>query len=186
MKKYLKGIGFYLLLFLVILMVFFMTRVTPKQDKDVYSELVRDIQNHEVSEISIADDVATVKMKNSDSIIKVEVPGYETLRSDVGDEMEKQIKDGSLKVETPLPSSIPWWVTWLPTLGMVLLFAVFWFMFMQQSGSGGRGMMNFGKSTWRQWTIYVKVSIYVVMRKKIQNKSTKKNLSVCLLKCWIL
>ncbi len=90
-KKYLKGIGFYLLLFLVILMVFFMTRVTPKQDKDVYSELVRDIQNHEVSEISIADDVATVKMKNSDSIIKVEVPGYETLRSDVGDEMEKQI-----------------------------------------------------------------------------------------------
>ena len=145
-KKYLKGIGFYLLLFLVILMVFFMTRVTPKQDKDVYSELVRDIQNHEVSEISIADDVATVKMKNSDSIIKVEVPGYETLRSDVGDEMEKQIKDGSLKVETPLPSSIPWWVTWLPTLGMVLLFAVFWFMFMQQSGSGGRGMMNFGKS----------------------------------------
>ena len=64
-KKYLKGIGFYLLLFLVILMVFFMTRVTPKQDKDVYSELVRDIQNHEVSEISIADDVATVKMKNS-------------------------------------------------------------------------------------------------------------------------
>lgn len=80
-KKYLKGIGFYLLLFLVILMVFFMTRVTPKQDKDVYSELVRDIQNHEVSEISIADDVATVKMKNSDSIIKVEVPGYETLRA---------------------------------------------------------------------------------------------------------
>ena len=133
MKKYLKGIGFYLLLFLVILMVFFMTRVTPKQDKDVYSELVRDIQNHEVSEISIADDVATVKMKNSDSIIKVEVPGYETLRSDVGDEMEKQIKDGSLKVETPLPSSIPWWVTWLPTLGMVLLFAVFWFMFMPVS-----------------------------------------------------
>ena len=40
-----------------------------------------------------------------------------------------------------------------------------------------------GKSTWLQWIIYVKVSIYVVMRKKIQNKSTKKNLSVCLLKC---
>ena len=41
---------------------------------------------------------------------------------------------------------MPWWVTLLPTLGMILLFAVFWFMFMQQSGSGGRGMMNFGKS----------------------------------------
>ena len=146
MKKYLKGISFYLLLFLVILMVFFMTRVTPTQEEGVYSDLVRSIQNHEVSEISIVDDVATVRYKNSDSIETVEVPSYETLRSDVGEEMESQIKDGSLRIETPLPYSPPWWLTLLPTLGLVVLCAVFWFMFMQQSGSGGRGMMNFGKS----------------------------------------
>lgn len=146
MKRYFKGIGFYMILLVVIMMVFFMTKVTPNQDKEVYSELVRNIQNHEVSEITIVDDIATVKLKNSDSQIKVEIPGYETLRADVGEEMEKQIKDGSLKVETPLPSSPPWWLTLLPTLGLILLFAVFWFVFMQQSGGGGRGMMNFGKS----------------------------------------
>lgn len=146
MKKYLKGIGFYLLLFLVIVMVFYMTRVTPQTETGVYSDLVRSIQNHEVSEISIVDSIATVKYKNSDSEATVEVPGYGTLRADVGEEMEAQIKDGSLKVETPLPYSPPWWLTLLPTLGLVILFAVFWFMFMQQSGGGGRGMMNFGKS----------------------------------------
>ena len=107
---------------------------------------MRSIQNHEVSEISIVDSIATVKYKNSDSEATVEVPGYGTLRADVGEEMEAQIKDGSLKVETPLPYSPPWWLTLLPTLGLVILFAVFWFMFMQQSGGGGRGMMNFGKS----------------------------------------
>lgn len=108
MKKHFKGFGFYLLLFLVIIMVFMMTRITPQQEKGVYSDLVIKIQNHEVSEISIVDNIATVKYKNSDAKSAVEVPGYQTLRADVGDEMEKQIKDGSLKVETPLPYSPPW------------------------------------------------------------------------------
>lgn len=145
-KKYLKGFSFYLALVIVIFMVFFMTRITPQQEQGVYSDLVIKIQNHEVSEISIVDDTAKVKYKNSDAVTTVEIPNYQTLRADVGEEMEKQIKDGSLKVETPIPASPPWWISLLPTLGLVILFAVFWFVFMQQSGSGGRGMMNFGKS----------------------------------------
>lgn len=145
MKKHFKGLGFYLLLILIIFAVFMMTRVTPQQEQGVYSDLVIKIQNHEVSEISIEENTATVKYKNSDSKSTIEVPSYNTLRADVGEEMEKQIKDGSLKVETPIPWN-PWWITFLPGLGLLILFAVFWFMFMQQSGSGGRGMMNFGKS----------------------------------------
>lgn len=146
MKKHFKGLGFYLLLVLVIFLVFMMTRVTPQQEPGVYSDLVAKIQNHEVSEISIVDSIATVKYKNSDAKTTVEVPNYQTLRADVGEEMEKQIKDGSLRVETPQPWTPPWWMSILPGLGLLILFAVFWFMFMQQSGSGGRGMMNFGKS----------------------------------------
>lgn len=145
MRKHFKGLGFYLLLILIIFVVFMMTRVTPQQEQGVYSDLVIKIQNHEVSEISIEENTATVKYKNSDSKSIIEVPSYNTLRADVGEEMEKQIKDGSLKVETPIPWN-PWWITFLPGLGLLILFAVFWFMFMQQSGSGGRGMMNFGKS----------------------------------------
>ena len=146
MKKYLKNIGFYLILFIVIILVFTMTRVSPERENGIYSDLVRSIQNHEVSEISIVSDIATVKYKNSDSEQQVEIPGYSVLRSDVGDELDEQIRDGSLKVETPIPSEPPWWLTLLPTLGILVLFGVFWFMFMQQSGGGGRGMMNFGKS----------------------------------------
>ena len=146
MRKYLKGIGFYLVLAVIIVLLFAMIQVSPNQEDGIYSDLVRSIQNHEVSEISIVNDVATVKYKNSDSKQSVEIPGYAILRADAGDEMEAQIKDGSLKVETPLPWNPPWWMTLLPTLGILILFGVFWFMFMQQSGGGGRGMMNFGKS----------------------------------------
>ena len=104
MKKYFKGLGFYVVLTAIILLVFAMTRVTPEQENGIYSDLVRSIQNHEVSEISIVSDIATVKYKNSDSEQQVEVPGYAVLRADVGDEMEAQIKDGSLKIETPIPA----------------------------------------------------------------------------------
>lgn len=147
-KKFFRNFGFYIVLSIVIFMVFFLTRVTPQQDTNVYSDLVMKIQNHEVSEISITENTATVKYKNSDSISTVEIPSYVTLRADVGEEMETQIKDGSLKVETPIPASIPWWISMLPTLGLFILFAVFWFIFMQQQsgGGGGRGMMSFGKS----------------------------------------
>ena len=149
MKKYLKGIGFYVLLFLIILMIFVMTSMPAKQSKEVYSDLVIKIQNHEVTELQVVDDVATAKLKDN-STISVEVPSYETLKEDVGDTLQQQLKDGSLKVETPLPYSPPWWLTLLPTLGLIVIFVVFWIFFMQQAGggggSGGRGVMNFGKS----------------------------------------
>ncbi len=62
--------------------------------------------------------------------------------------MQEQINAGTLKVDTPLPYSPPWWLTLLPSLGLLVIFVVFWFMFMQQAGGGGngRGVMSFGKS----------------------------------------
>ena len=65
------------------------------------------------------------------------MPSYETLKDDVGSTMDDQIRDGSLKVETPLPYSPPWWLTLLPSVGLVILLLVFWFVFMQQAGGGG-------------------------------------------------
>ena len=152
MKKYMRGIGFYVLLLLVIILVFSMTYGGQKQDKEIYSDLVVKIQNEEVSELSIVDNVATAKL-NDGTQISVEVPSYAVLKSDVGEDasgndiLSKQIADGKLKVETPLPYSPPWWLTLLPTLGLLIIFVVFWFYMMNQSSGGnGRGMMNFGKS----------------------------------------
>ena len=146
MKRYLKGIGFYVILFLVITMIFGLTSLPGEQDKEIYSDLIRKIQQEQVTELSVVDGVAEAKLKDG-SEISVEVPGYIVLKNDAGEAMQKQIDEGTLKVETPLPYSPPWWLTFLPTLGFIIILGVFWFMFMQQSGGGGgRGVMNFGKS----------------------------------------
>ena len=147
MKRYLKGIGFYVILFFIIVMIFWMTSMPGKTSKEIYSDLVLKIQQEQVTELSVVDNIATAVLKDG-STIDVEIPGYNTLKSDVGDKMQEQINAGSLKVDTPLPYSPPWWLTLLPSLGLLVIFVVFWFMFMQQAGGGGsgRGVMSFGKS----------------------------------------
>lgn len=145
MKRYLRGIGFYLLMFVVIMTIYSLTSMPKQQDKYVYSDLILKIQQGEVSELSVVDDVATATLKDG-KIMEIEVPSYWVLKEDAGAVMQDQISEGKLKVDTPLPYSPPWWLTLLPTLGLVVIFLVFWFMFMQQAGGGGRGMANFGKS----------------------------------------
>ncbi len=148
MKRYIKGVGFYVLLFFVIVMIFWMTSMPGQQTKEIYSDLILKIQQEEVTELSVVDNIATAKLEDG-TVISVEVPGYNTLKNDAGEKMQKQIDAGTLRVETPLPYSPPWWLTLLPTLGLLVIFVIFWFMFMQQaggSGGGGRGVMNFGKS----------------------------------------
>ena len=148
MKKSLKGIAFYLLLFAVIVAIFSFTSAPKQKDKDIYSDLILKIQKGDVSELSVVDDVATATLKDGTKM-EVEVPGYWILKEDAGSAMQDQINEGKLKVETPLPYSPPWWLTLLPTLGLFIILAVFWFVFMQQAGGGGgggRNMMSFGKS----------------------------------------
>ncbi len=152
MKGYMKGIGFYVVLFLVIITIFMMTSMPGTESKQIYSDLVQKIQQGQVQELSVVDNIATAKLQDG-STINVEVPGYGTLKNDVGDTMQEQIANGTLKVETPLPYSPPWWLSLLPTLGLFIILIVFWFVMMQQAGGGGgRGMMNFGKSRARVTT----------------------------------
>lgn len=146
MKRYFKSIGFYLLLFAIIVGIFSFVSPPKMVDEHIYSDLVLKIQQGEVSELSVVDDIA-VAILNDGTVLEVEVPGYWILREDAGTAMQDQISEGKLKVDTPLPYSPPWWLTILPTLGLSIIFIVFWLAFMRQSGGGGsRGMMNFGKS----------------------------------------
>lgn len=147
MKRYLKGIVFYLLLFGIIIAVFSMTSTPEKQDNTIYSDLVLKIQQGEVTELSVTDNTAIAVLKDGKKI-EVEIPGYYILKEDAGTAMQNQISEGNLKVDTPLPYSPPWWMTFLPTIGLLAVFIIFWFIFMKQAGGGNSpgGMMSFGKN----------------------------------------
>jgi cell division protease FtsH len=54
----------------------------------------------------------------------------------------KQIKSYGAEAEP----TTPWFIDMLPTIFLILIFVVFWFVFMQQSQGGGSRVMSFGKS----------------------------------------
>ena len=146
MKKGLRGLGFYIILFLAILTIFIITSLPETQTRVVYSDLISMIEKGAVTEIQIVDTTALVTLTDNTKI-EVSTPGYYALYESVGEEIERQVAAGTLKVDTPEPKTMPWWLSMLPSLGLIIIMIVFWISFMQQSQGGGRGgVMSFGKS----------------------------------------
>ncbi|MBE7040907.1 MAG: ATP-dependent metallopeptidase FtsH/Yme1/Tma family protein [Ruminococcaceae bacterium] len=116
-----------------------------------YSELLSNIQKGKVSELILTDRTATItlsgvemKRPNDDKRVS-DIASIYILYEDAGDAIREQMNAGKLKVETPAPQEMPWWLSLLPTLLTVGIFVLFWFVFMRQSQGGGK-VMSFGKS----------------------------------------
>ena len=145
LKNHLRGIGFYVILFLIIMMIFVMTSFPQNQTQYIYSDLVTMVKSGQVKEIQIVDTLAYVTLGDNTKH-EIAIPGYYALYESAGKEIEEQVAQGVLKIDTPEPVSPPWWLSILPSLGLIVIMVVFWFFFMQQSQGGGRGVMSFGKS----------------------------------------
>ena len=152
-KKYLGGIGFYVLLFLIVLVMFGLFNYKPGIQQILYSDLLTHIRNGEVTEMVLEDRAAKITLnqpadpKSPDSNKRIaNIPSIAVLYANVGDSIQKQLDEGTLKLDTPAPQVMPWWLSLLPTLLTVGIFVLFWFVFMRQAQGGGGKMMSFGKS----------------------------------------
>jgi len=145
LKKYFRGISFYILLFVVILMIFALYSIPTKSEQKVYSDLVREIKAGNVIELEIMDRKGVAVLRDH-TVMEVTIPSIDILNEHVGKEIEEQIDSGQLKFDTPQPPTPPWWITILPTLALVVIFILFWVFFLQQSRGGGGRVMSFGKS----------------------------------------
>ncbi len=147
MKKHFKGFGFYIILLIVIIMIYSMVSTGDNAVTYKFSDLVGAIKSENVKELEVVENTALATLKNGTKI-EVDIPSYNALFEACGEEMTAQIESKTLSVSTPKPAEIPWWVSMLPSLGMIIIIFVFWFVFMNQSqgGGGGRGVMSFGKT----------------------------------------
>ncbi len=153
-KRHLGGIGFYLLLFIAVLTMFFMFNYEPGIESITYSELLTHIKSGQVTSMTIEDRLATIVIGEPDpkfpekSMRVANIPSIAILYANAGDAIQTQLDDGTLSLDTPAPQAMPWWLSLLPTLLTVGIFVLFWFVFMRQAQGGGK-MMSFGKSNAR-------------------------------------
>ncbi|MBE7048730.1 MAG: ATP-dependent zinc metalloprotease FtsH [Ruminococcaceae bacterium] len=119
-----------------------------------YSDLLSYIKSGNVSELVLTDRTATITLRNIEAEYPNEnkrvsdISSIYILYEDAGEAIRQQMDAGTLKVDTPAPQEMPWWLSLLPTLLTVGIFVLFWFVFMRQSQGGGK-VMSFGKSNAR-------------------------------------
>ncbi len=148
MKGFMRSIAMYLLIFVVIIMLV-QGMVEPKSDSQniSYSELIVQIESNNVKSISFTENEVKGVYKD-DATFTSYIPTIIILSSNFYDKyLAEKVESGGIEViGKPVPAT-PLWVSALPTIGMLILLGVLWYVFMKQSQGGGTGKaMSFGKS----------------------------------------
>lgn len=146
MKKFFRGASFYLLIFIIIISVVQLFGTQTQEVKDIpFSEFYQSLKTEDIKEVKFVDRKITGTIKSTDEAFTSYLP-YGVDTQSISGEILRQAETGSLVAGgEPIPQT-PWLIEILPSVFMILIFVVFWFVFMQQSQGGGNKVMNFGKS----------------------------------------
>ncbi|MDN5297715.1 MAG: cell division protease FtsH [Clostridiales bacterium] len=145
MKKGLKGASVYIAIFVGILIIVMMSGINTQKVVELsYDEFTLKLDNEEVQQIRIDGNKISGTLADS-TVFETYIPSM--LASKTG-EMLIDYKEAhpGLSVVGIAPANTPFLIEILPTIIMVLLIVVFWFVFMQNSQGGGSRVMSFGKS----------------------------------------
>jgi cell division protease FtsH len=146
LKNGIKSLAMWLITF-IIFIVLISSIIDNTENRLAYSELLSKVEAGEVKEIEISADKvkANVKLKNQNVTKEVNIPSVEHLMSALEDSM----KTGTIKVTEKSESLFVTILSLLTPFGILIIFFIFWFLFMNSGAQGGAGSnktMSFGKS----------------------------------------
>ena len=155
MNKYLKPIGIYVLIFVVILAALAYTgpQILPQrndaaQEEYVYSDLLKELDENNVASVEVSrrtevGDYGTAEATLKDgSVIRVDVPSISVLQQVLDEKAltnDVKIDVGDLQRESMLSQVVP------SLIMMIVMIIIFILLFNRMQGGGGK-MNNIGKS----------------------------------------
>lgn len=148
MKGFMKSIAMYIVIFVVIILIVqSMVEPSAQVPKISYSELIVQLKDDNVKSLTFTDNEVKGVYKDNTSFTSY-VPSIFVFYSGFYDKyLADKIEAKEIVVDGEPTPSTPFWVQILPTVGMLVLLGVLWFVFMRQSQGGGTGKaMSFGKS----------------------------------------
>jgi len=147
LKRFFKGISIYLL---IVLLIMFSVRMFGTEVEQVteldFTELVSKINDGSIARITSIGNTVEGELEDGSKF-----SGFlpEEARLTFYPDYVKELVDNQAIIYDgkPIPET-PWYINMLPTIMILVVFGVFWFVFMQQSQGGGGGgkVMSFGKS----------------------------------------
>ncbi len=147
MKRFFKGISIYLLIVLLIMfsVKMFGTEVEQTSELD-FTELVSRLKDGSIERITSIGNTVEGELKDGTKFTAI-LP-EEVRPTFYHDYVKEMVDNETIKYGAEQIPVSPWYIEMLPTLMILLVFGVVWFVFMQQSQGGGGGgrVMSFGKS----------------------------------------
>ncbi len=144
-----RSIAMYIVIFVVIILIVQSMVEPTEQVKEIsYSDLIVNIQNDNIKSLTFTDSDVKGVYKD-DTEFSSYVPSAFIFSSNFYDRyLSEKVENGDITIKgEPVPAT-PFWVQILPTVGMLVVLGILWYVFMKQSqGGGGTGKaMSFGKS----------------------------------------
>ena len=142
MNKFLRNVGFYLLLILVVISCidYFSVQKTTRQEVG-YTQFLQEVNAGNVEKVTIVQN--TLRVTGTDgreyTTVTPDAPN-----SDPG--LYDKLAAKNINVTAENPPEPPWWSQMLSSILPILLLCGVWFYMMQQTQGGGGRVMNFGKS----------------------------------------
>jgi cell division protease FtsH len=148
LKGFVRSIAMYILIFVVIIMLVQSMVEPPTQVTSIsYSDLVVEIENNNVKTLTFTENEVEGEFKDGKEFTSYIPSLFYFSGAFYDNHLVEKIEAGEIEViGEPVPPT-PLWLQALPTIGMLVLLGVLWYVFMKQSQGGGTGKaMSFGKS----------------------------------------
>ncbi len=146
-KNNLKIIIFYGVLIAVL--IFAASTVLGSLDHDglSYSDVLNMFRQEQVSKFTIDEtNNMTIEAKDG-NYYTYKLRDLSLFWHDAGDLIEAQYASGTLLwYDLPAPVSLPWWVSYLPYVFLILILVVFWLVVVNQMNGKGGKISSFGKA----------------------------------------
>ena len=112
-----------------------------------YSDIVAHFENEEVKEFFV-DNEGLIQLKlKDDKIVTYQLASVSFFREDLGELIAEQHAAGIITAYEYEPATVwPWWVSILPYVALLILFAVLWIFMMGQVGGKNGKPGNFAKA----------------------------------------
>lgn len=151
MRKFIRGISFYVLIFVII--IFFaqiFTNTGEGKTELTYTQFISEVENKRIREVyvTVVGDTCVINGKLSDGR-NFEVTAPKDQFNELAQEYAER---GTLNISYDKPQQTSVWLSFLPSALIIVLIIVFFFIFSQQTQGGGSRVMSFGKSRARLLT----------------------------------
>ena len=153
-NKRARDLGFYALVLVILLALIFSLTNSGKADVPTYSEVIDLFRNQQVESFELSGNELYLYLREpfegETELVKV-IADLDKFDRDLGELILEQKAAGILtEYDMTEGFQTPWWLSFLPYLIIMIVFAVLWYSMMMRAGGGGAGgVAKFSKARTR-------------------------------------